>query len=60
MKKNLSWKVLLPLGALIWLLGKVFSDSTLGSFGALLGLIILALGVVDVLRATFSKKKTDQ
>lgn len=57
MKKFLSWKLLLPLGALIWVIGKLFSDTFLGSACALLGLIILAMGVIAAVRAAIAKRK---
>jgi hypothetical protein len=60
MNKNLSWKILIPLGLVIWILGKAFSDSTLGSAGAVLGLIILVLGIVAAVRAYINRNKTPQ
>lgn len=57
MSKPLSWKVLLPIGLVVWGLGKYFSDSTIGSAGALLGIIILLIGLIDLGRQFFKKKK---
>jgi hypothetical protein len=48
MNKSLSWKLLLPLGAVLLLLG--YAGGLLGSLLWLLGLIIFAMGVIDAVR----------
>ena len=57
MSKSLSWKVLLPLGVILWGLGKFFSESTIGSAGALLGIVIALMGLIDLGRQIFKKKE---
>jgi hypothetical protein len=58
MNKTLSWKLLLPVGLIIWGLGRYFSDTTLGSAGALLGIVVVFMGLIDAGRAVFKKKSS--
>lgn len=60
--KNLSWKVLLPVGVFAWLIGKTMdsfmdSFSGLGGAFALIGIIAFLMGVIDAVR-TIVKSKT--
>ena len=57
--KKLSWKVLLPVGVVVWLIGKTM-DSFLGGAFALIGIIAFLMGVVDVVRTLAKGKKKDE
>ncbi len=41
MNKNLSWKLLLPVGILLWIFG--------GAVGVILGVFITAVGIVRLI-----------
>jgi len=56
--KKLSWKMLLPVGISVWLVGK-FMDSILGGAFALIGVIAFLMGVIDLVRTIVKGKKKD-
>lgn len=56
--KKLSWKVLLPVGVGVWLIGK-FMDSFLGGAFALIGIVAFLMGVIDLVRTLVKGKKKD-
>lgn len=57
--KKLSWKVLLLIGVVVWLIGKTM-DSVLGGAFALIGIIAFLMGVVDAVRTIAKGKKKDE
>jgi len=48
-KQSLSWKLLLPLGIMLWLIGR-------GGILALLGTIVFLMGLVDLFRYFKNRK----
>ena len=56
---KLNWKLLLPIGLGIWLVGK-FMDSFLGGALALIGIIAFLMGIVDLVRMLVRGKKGKQ
>lgn len=56
--KVLSWKVLLPVGILLWAIGRWALDGTvLGASANIIGLIIAAVGIVRLITHIIGRKK---
>ena len=57
LKQSLSWKFLLPAFFVVYI---IFRSQILGVFGDTLGLlaaILFAIGIIDLIKSLFSKKK---
>lgn len=57
MKKNLSWKFLIPFGIVLALI-RAITTGIIPDFLGLLEAIVFILGFVDFLRWLFNRKKT--
>gem|GEM_PF-2372280 len=50
MKKELSWKLLIPLGLVLWLIGKFVFVGIVGSSLTLIGFIIGIMGIISLFK----------
>lgn len=50
LKQSLSWKILLPIGIILWVIGY-------GGFIGLLGIIMTLMGIIDLGRTLIRKRK---
>ncbi len=58
LNQTLSWKFTLPLGIIIWLIGKLMgTENFTASAIATAGFIIGAIGLVSLISSFFKKKK---
>lgn len=60
MKRKLSWKVLLPIGAFFLFLGKFIFAGVIGASSNLLGTIIFIMGIIDMFRPSSVSAPTSQ
>lgn len=61
LNQKLSWKLTLPFGIILWLLGKLMGPETIiASAIATAGLIIGLLGIVDLIRSFVQREKKSQ
>ena len=56
--KVLSWKVLLPVGILLWIIGRwALNGTNLGALATIIGLIVAAVGIVRLITHIIGRKK---
>jgi len=59
LKQSLSWKILLPVGAILWLVFRG-GESVISSGISLIGFIMAIMGIIDLGRTLIRKRKEKQ
>jgi hypothetical protein len=57
MNRSLSWKILIPLGIIMFIVGKIIGEF-IGSALNILAIIILLMGAIDAIRIVLKKDKS--
>ncbi len=56
-KQKLSWKILLPIGIILWILFSLETEGVLGDAISFIGFIMTVMGIIDLIRVLIKKKR---